>query len=190
MKAINIEFLRIFKYLGLVILTVLFTNCQGDEGPMGPSGPRGEKGQDGAPGIANVYTTIYDVNPGDWNGNVDGYTVSLVVPEINSVIYQQGAVLVYRLFENSTDKSFNMLPYTWIDNNLTEYMDFDVYIGKLEIKYKWVDNGINNTDAPKETFSFKVVIIEGTMISTMKQKINISNFNEVELYLKGKNYLE
>ncbi len=60
--------------------------------------------------------------------------------------------------ENSNDKSFNQLPYTWLNYSFTEYIDFDAYIGQIDITLRWVDNGVNNTEAPDNLFSFKVIV--------------------------------
>jgi hypothetical protein len=143
----------------------------------------GPQGQDGN---ANVGSAIYDIPASDWNGNVDGFVTTLDVPELNQDIYENGAVLVYLLKnETSKDQSFNQLPYTWLYNSITEYMDFDVYIGSIDITLRWVDNGVNNTEAPKDAYTFKVIVIEGTPLSMLKTKTDISNPDAVMAYLSA-----
>jgi hypothetical protein len=145
----------------------------------------GQKGEDGIDGKdANVGAAIFDIIPSKWEGNVDGFVASLNVPELTNDIYENGAVLVYMLKnENSVDKSFNQLPYTWLNNSNTEYMDFDAYIGRIDITLRWVDNGVNNTEAPKDNYTFKVIVISGTPLSVLETKTDISDPDAVMEYL-------
>jgi len=145
-------------------------------------GPRGYDGLDGLDGINYNSSVIYDVDPLEWNGDADGYYVSLTVPELTDNIYYTGAVLVYRLFETEP-KSFNLLPYTYVDNALTVYMDFDAYVGSLDLTYREVFDGVNDTPAPSALMSFKIVIIEGIPLSVLKTRVNINDFNAVSKML-------
>jgi hypothetical protein len=164
-------------------VVLLFTGCQGEEGPMGRSGPVGPKGDTGANGIANVSTAIYDVAPSDWTGNADGFKTTLTIPELNDAIYTHGAVLIYELMdENTADKSFHLLPYTEVISNSFTYLDFDAYIGKITIKLRWTDNGVNTTNAPTSNYAFKIVLIEGTPLGSLKENVNISDLNAVLTY--------
>ncbi len=84
-------------------------------------------------------------------------------------------MLVYRLIEIDP-KSFNMLPYTYVDNSLTVYMDFDVYVGSIDLIYKEVLNGVNDTPAPANIMSFKVLIIQGIPLATLKGLADVSDY--------------
>ena len=53
----------------------------------GPMGPQGYDGQDGLDGINYTSSVIYDVDPSEWIGDVDGYNISLNIPEITDEIY-------------------------------------------------------------------------------------------------------
>jgi len=131
----------------------------------------------------NVGAAIFDIFPANWEGNIDGFVTSLEVPELTNDIYENGTVLVYMLKnENSADKSFNQLPYSWLNNSNTEYMDFDAYIGRIDITLRWVDNGINNTEAPKDNYTFKVIVISGTPLSVLETKTDISDPDAVMEY--------
>jgi hypothetical protein len=158
-----------------MLLIALFVQCTGPEGPMGP---QGYDGQDGLDGINYTHSVIYDVDPSEWVGDVDGYYVSLNIPEITDDIYYTGAVLVYRLIEIEP-KSFNLLPYTWVDNALAVYMDFDAFVGSINLTYREVFEGVNDTPAPADLMSFKIVIIEGIPLATLKTKVNINDFAAV-----------
>jgi len=147
-------------------------------GPRGPRGLDGEDGFDGIDGINYTHTAIYDVNASEWEGDIDGYFVWLDVPEITEDIYYNGAVLVYRLIEVDPI-SFNMLPYTYVDNAFMIYLDYDAYLGGIDLIYKEVLDGVNDTFAPENLMSFKIVIIEGIPLSTVKEMVDISDFNAV-----------
>jgi hypothetical protein len=162
--------------IGAVLLFILlFMQCDGPTGPMGPMGPQGNDGQDGT---AFAYSVIYDVQTSEWFGNADGYRVTLDVPEITEDIYYNGAVLVYRLIEIEPN-SFNLLPYTYVDNALTIYMDFDAYVGSIELIYKEIYDGVNDTYAPASLMSFKVMIIEGIPLATLKTKVDVNDYGAV-----------
>jgi hypothetical protein len=169
---VSLGILRVFSYF---LLIAVLTNCTGPEGPMGAPG---YNGQDGVDGINYTHSVIYDVDPVDWTGNPDGYNAELDVPEITDDIYYNGAVLVYRLIE-SEPKSFNLLPYTYVDNALSIYMDFDAYVGTINLIYKEVFDGMNDTPAPEALMSFKIVIIEGIPLATLKTRVNVNDYSAV-----------
>ena len=155
-----------------LLLMLWLTQCTGPEGPMG------KDGLDGIDGINYTHSVIYDIDASEWVGDLDGYNVSLDIPEITEDIYYDGAVLVYRLIETDP-KSFNMLPYSYVDNSLTIYMDFDAYVGSIDLLYKEVFDGVNDTPAPEGIMSFKVVIIEGIPLATLKGMVNVSDYGAV-----------
>jgi hypothetical protein len=161
-----------------VLLMLFITQCTGPEGPMG------NDGLDGLDGINFTHSVIYDIDPSEWVGDLDGYDVILNIPEITEDIYYNGAVLVYRLIETEP-KSFNMLPYTYVDNTLIVYMDFDAYVGSIDLIYKEVFDGVNDTPVPANIMSFKVLIIEGIHLSTLKGLVDVSDFGAVTKMLNN-----
>ena len=169
---LSLGILRVCSYF---LLIAVLTNCTGPEGPMGPPG---YNGHDGVDGINYTHSVIYDVDPADWSGSVDGYHAALGVPEITEDIYYNGAVLVYRLIE-AEPKSFNLLPYTYVDNLLSIYMDCDIYVGNIDLIYKEVYNGMNDTPAPGSLMSYKVVIFEGIPLATLKNMVDVKDYNAV-----------
>ncbi len=177
---------RLIRICSFAFLTILFAQCTGPEGPMGPQGPAGYNGYDGIDGTAYAYSVIYDVEAAEWQGDADGYRVFLDVPEITDDVYYDGAVLVYRLIETEP-KSFNLLPYTYVNDALFIYMDFDAYVGGIDLIYKEVFEGVNDTFAPTSLMSFKVLIIEGIPLATLKGKVNVSDFGAVTKFLNNAN---
>ncbi len=171
----------------LAAIGFVFFSCEGPRGFDGMDGRDGQDGKDGKDGIANVHSAVYDVAPETWVGDANGFKTSLRADEIDQDIYYNGAVLVYELRnENEADQSFNQLPYTWINGTMTEYMDFDVYLGKLDITMRWTDNGVNTTEAPNGTFTFKIILIEGTPLNALKLQTDISNPNTVLEFMKDR----
>jgi len=152
-----------------VLLMLLFSQCTGLEEPME---------DDGLDGINFPHSVIYDIDPSEWIGDVNGYNAFIDVPEITDDIYYNGVVLVYRLIETEP-KSFNMLPYTYVDDSLTVYMDFDAYVGSIDLIYKEVFDGVNNTPVPVNIMSFKVLIIEGIPLATLKRLVDVSDYGAV-----------
>jgi len=161
--------IRICPFL---LLILVFTRC------LGPEGPMGNDGLDGIDGINYTHSVIYDIGTSEWVGDMNGYDALIDVPEITEDIYYNGAVLVYRLIETDP-KSFNMLPYTYVDNSLTVYMDFDVYVGSIDLIYKEVFDGVNDTPAPGNIMSFKVLIIEGIPLATLKGLVDVSDYGAI-----------
>ncbi len=160
----------------VLLLTILaFTACVG---PRGPRGFDGKDGEDGFDGINYTQTILYDVDVNDWDGNENGYYAWLDAPEITEDIYYDGAVLVYRLIEIDPF-SFNMLPYTYVDNDYMVYLDYDAYIGGISLIYKEIEGGVNLPNPPANLMSFKVVIIEGIPLATVKEMVDVRDFNAV-----------
>jgi hypothetical protein len=161
---------RIFNLTALLFCVIIYS-CVGHKGDDGMNGFDGRDGRD-----ANVGVAIYDIEPNDWVGDENGYVTTLIVPEITEDIYYEGAVLVYMFRDEASEyKSFNQLPYTWLDNNITEYIDFDAYISEIDITLRWVDNGVNSTEAPTGLYTFKVVVIEGYTLSVLDKQFDLTN---------------
>jgi len=151
---------------------LLFSQCTGPEGPMGSDG------LDGLDGNNFTYSVIYDIDPSEWVGDENGYNAFIDVPEITDDIYYNGAVLVYRLIETEP-KSFNILPYTYVDDSLVVYMDFDAYVGGIDLIYKEVFDGVNDTPVPGNIMSFKVLIIEGIPLATLKGLVDLNDYHAI-----------
>lgn len=170
---------RIFPFLLLMAVVV---QCTGPEGPMGPKGNDGQDGLNGLNGVDGInytHSVIYDVEASEWTGDINGYDAWLDVPEITEDIYYEGAVLVYRLIEDLDPKSFNLLPYTYVDNALIIYMDYDAYIGGIDLIYKEVYDGVNDTPEMAGLMSFKILIIEGLSLAELKDMVNINDIAAV-----------
>ncbi len=108
-----------------------------------------------------IKTYIYDVSPSSWSGNIDGFSTYLEVPEITSKVFYNGTIFVYRILnEDTKDASLCQLPYTWVDHNAIEYMDYNAYVGGIDIQLKNLISGINQTPTPSSNYTFKIVIVD------------------------------
>jgi len=58
-------------------------------------------------------------------------------------------------------------------------MDLDAYVGSIDLINKVVFDGVNDTPAPFNIMSFKVLIIEGIPLSTLKGLVDVSNYGAV-----------
>ena len=125
--------------------------------------------------MSHIGQCVNDIGISEWVGDVNGYDALIDVPEITEDIYFDGDVLVYRLIETDPT-SFNMLPYTYVDNSLIVYMDFDVYVGSIDLIYKEVFDGVNDTPVPGNIMSFKILIIEGIHLATLKGLVDVSDY--------------
>ena len=163
MKTIRLRIMdKSIKISALLFLAIVFAQCNGT------------RKDDDTNGTNYTHSAIYDISSSQWTGDTNGYNHYIAVPEINDDIYYNGAVLVYRLIETDP-KSFNLMPYTYTDNLLTIYMDFDAYIGSINLMYKEVYNGANDTPIPGN-MSFKVVIIEGIPLAALKGMVDVNNY--------------
>ena len=156
---------KLIRISPFVLLMLLLSQCT-------------KTGMDVLDGINYTRSVIYDINPSEWSGDINGYKSLIDVPEITDDIYYNGAVLVYRLFENEP-KSFNMLPYTYLENSLAVYMDFDAYVGSIDLIYKEVFEGVIDTPVPADIMAFKVVIIQGIPLTTLKGMVDVSDYKAV-----------
>lgn len=179
---------------------------QGDRGPtgsQGPKGDRGPKGEKGDPGNANVKSYTITVNRADWGsalhyggGNViRRYSIpasSVGGKSIASVYSEGGAVLVYGKISGGGGNVFTdtrllplMLSYEVSGNTIGIKVEFEPQFGTLHISK--TDNGYDNNTISEneipETFTFRIVLIEGERINSVKSKVNINDYKAVSEHL-------
>ncbi|MGB8358978.1 MAG: hypothetical protein WCD55_10235, partial [Bacteroidales bacterium] len=59
------------------------------------------------------------------------------------------------------------------------YMDYDAYVGGIDLIYKEVFDGLNDTPEITGLMSFKIVIIEGVPLAKLKTMVDVSNIAAV-----------
>lgn len=169
---------RVIRLITLFAAIVLFTRCEG------PMGPRGRDGVDGIDGDVYAYSAIYNVPANSWSGDANGYFASLTMPEITNDIYNNGAVLVYWLNEEPP-VNFTPLPYSYMDGEgLTTVLACDIYIGSVRLFFQEIFEGYPDTFAPENQWAFKILVVEGIPLATLKSTVDIKDYNAVENLLK------
>lgn len=155
------------KFVLVVLITVLFFSCAGEDGAMGPPGQDGANGQDGNANVISVLIPNVSF--------VDGEK-TLSVPELTQDILDNGAVIGY--LRNTGESTWFALPLS--------FSGFEVYIqslqlGSITIRANYVGN---QTD-------FRFVLIEASdksagksnIINNLKNSgIDINDYNQVVAY--------
>lgn len=123
--------------------------------------------------VDQAYSTVYTVQPGDWVTNNNGlsYTAELNVPELDNIIYQNGAVLVYLSFSGTS--YYEAIP---------EVFDGIAYGSIHSPGYVGIDiSGLsgNLINPPSQTISAKVVLIDATALA-MHKDVNLNDLNAVK----------
>lgn len=123
--------------------------------------------------VDQAFSAVYNITPSDWTTDNNGlsYTADINIPELDDVIYQNGAVLVYLSF-SGTDY-YEALP---------EVFDGIAYGAIHSSGYVGVDISSVSGDAinaPTQNISAKIVLIDATALS-MHKDVNLNNLDEVQ----------
>lgn len=123
--------------------------------------------------VDQAFSAVYNIKPSDWTTNNNGlsYTADINIPEVDNVIYQNGAVLVYLSFSGTT--YYEALP---------EVFDGISYGAIHSNGYVGVDISSVSGDAinpPSQNISAKIVLIDATALS-MHKDVDLNNLGEVQ----------
>jgi hypothetical protein len=123
--------------------------------------------------VDQAYSAVYTIQPGDWTTDNNGlsYTAELNVPELDNVIYQNGAVLVYLSFTGTS--YFEALPEVF-DGITYGAIHSPGYVG---IDISDVSGGTVNP--PGQSITAKVVLIDATALS-MHKDVNLNDLGAVQ----------
>ncbi len=123
--------------------------------------------------VDQAYSAIYTIQPGDWTTNNNGlsYTAELNVPELDNIIYQNGAVLVYLSFSGTSyyealPEVFDGITYGAIHSPGYVGIDISDVSGRL-------------INPPAQTISAKVILIDATALALHKD-VNLNDLNAVQ----------
>ncbi|MDN5284538.1 MAG: hypothetical protein JWR38_812 [Mucilaginibacter sp.] len=167
------------------------------QGPAGPQGPAGN---------ANVKVDVFTVKTADWVYNstywfgtevnaAEGY-VSKYFDRANSLIttdlLNSGLILVYYQSSPITNTvQWQPLPFSFTENfnsNYTFNYAYETSVGNVRLHFFFAKTGtvaapsISTFNIP--THQFKIVVVSGTLISSIHQNhINVNNYNEVSRFL-------
>jgi len=123
--------------------------------------------------VDQAYSAVYTIQPGDWTTDNNGliYTAELNVPELDNIIYQNGAVLVYLSFSGTS--YFEALP---------EVFDGITYGAIHSPGYVGIDISDISGQAitpPGQSIKAKVVLIDATALG-LHQDVNLNDLNAVQ----------
>jgi hypothetical protein len=123
--------------------------------------------------VDQAFSAVYDIAPGDWATSNGGksYTAELDVPELDNIIYSDGAVLVYISFSGTTyyealPQAFDGLTYGVIHSNGYVGIDISAITGEL-------------IDPPIQKISAKVILIDATRLELLKD-VNLHDLGSVQ----------
>jgi hypothetical protein len=123
--------------------------------------------------VDQAFSAVYTIQPGDWttDNNGESFTAQLNVPELDNVIYQNGAVLVYLSFSGTSyfealPEVFDGIAYGAIHSNGYVGIDISAVSGDL-------------ISAPTQTITAKVVLIDATALSLHKD-VNLNDLGAVQ----------
>ena len=153
------------KIIGLLMLLVAFTACEGpmgSEGPMGPEGPAGS-----GDGVVEGWKNItFTVKSEDWQliNNMDGdpyYMYEFQWDELTDYVYEEGIVLGYLFTQVGGIETMTPLPYVLHrqdakGNQWTETYTYDVSPGYVAFYATYNDFKVQEKPA---TMDFRVSIL-------------------------------
>ncbi|HRQ49501.1 MAG TPA: hypothetical protein PLR74_03140 [Agriterribacter sp.] len=123
--------------------------------------------------VDQAFSAVYDIAPGSWTTTNSGlsYSVELNVAELDNVIYQNGAVLVYLSFSGTSyyealPQVFDGITYGAIHGNGYISIDISALSG-------------NPIDPPGQTVSAKIILIDATRLA-LRRDVNLRDIQAVE----------
>lgn len=123
--------------------------------------------------VDQAFSAVYTIQTSGWTTDNNGlsYTAQINIPELDNTVYQNGAVLVYLSFSGTTyyealPEVFDGIAYGAIHSNGYVGIDISALSG----------DAIN---APTQTISAKVVLIDATALSLHKD-VNFNDLNAVK----------
>jgi hypothetical protein len=123
--------------------------------------------------VDQAFSAVYTIQPGGWVTDNNGlsYTAELDIPELDDIIYQNGAVLVYISFSGTSyyealPEVFDGITYGAIHSNGYVGIDISALSG-------------DPINPPDQTISAKVVLIDATALS-MHKDVNLNDLNAVK----------
>lgn len=123
--------------------------------------------------VNQAFSAVYSIQPDDWTTDNDGlsYTASLNIPELDDVIYQDGAVLVYLSFSGTSyyealPEVFNGFAYGVIHSSGYVSIDISAISGE-------------QINPPTQTILTKVILIDAVKLSLHKD-VNLKDLGAVK----------
>ncbi len=123
--------------------------------------------------VNQAFSAVYDIAPGSWTTSNGGlsYSAELDIPELDNVIYQDGAVLVYLSFSGTSyyealPQVFDGITYGAIHGNGYVSIDMSALSG-------------NPINPPGQTVSAKIILIDAARLA-LRKDVNFRDIHAVE----------
>lgn len=123
--------------------------------------------------VNQAFSAVYDIAPGDWTTSNGGlsYSAELDIPELDNIIYQDGAVLVYFSFSGTSyyealPQVFDGITYGAIHGNGYVSIDMSALSG-------------NPINPPGQTVSAKIILIDAVRLA-LRKDVNLRDIQAVE----------
>ena len=123
--------------------------------------------------VDQAFSAIYTINPADWkttNGG-ESYSVDFDVPELDNVIYQNGAVLVYLSFNGTS--YYEALPQVFDD------ITYGVIHGAGFVNIDISAISGNAVTPPGQAVTAKIILIDATKLA-LRKDLNLKDVQAVE----------
>ncbi|MCO5237460.1 MAG: hypothetical protein M9933_14440 [Chitinophagaceae bacterium] len=123
--------------------------------------------------VNQAFSAVYTIAPADWSSTDGGiiYSAELDVPELDNIIYQDGAVLTYLSFSGTSyyealPQVFDGITYGAIHGNGFVSIDMSALSG-------------NPIDPPGQAVSAKIILIDAQRLA-LRKDINLRDMQAVE----------
>lgn len=123
--------------------------------------------------VNQAFSAVYNIAPGNWITSDNGlsYSAELDIPELDNVIYQDGAVLVYLSFSGTSyyealPQVFDGITYGAIHGNGYVSIDMSALSG-------------NPVNPPGQTVSAKIILIDAVRLA-LRKGVNFRDIQAVE----------
>lgn len=123
--------------------------------------------------VDQAFSAVYDISPSSWTSSNGGriYSAELDVPELDSYIYQNGAVLVYLSFNGTS--YYEALPQVF------DGFAYGVIHGEGYINIDISDILGEVISRPEQAMKAKVVLIDAAQLA-LKKDVNLKDLSAVE----------
>src|SRR5690606_7829471 len=200
--------IQMVRCLFILILACVLYSCEGPvgpQGPIGPDGPAGPEGPRGEPGNSNVDVYQFSVSSDEWGDNYhygDGnvFRSYEILPEkvgdtgIKQFFDSGGVVLAYvQPFGNLSYNEWELTPHTFslqVGYESGRYIYIGVRVsflparGLLTINKTtngWDATSLGEDEVPEKT-DVRIVLIEPEKFAIARDRIDFTNFEQVEHY--------
>lgn len=123
--------------------------------------------------VDQAFSAVYTIEPNDWISSNGGtmQSAELEIPELDNIVYQDGAVLVYLSF-SGTDY-YEALPQVF------DGITFGVLHSDGFVTIDMTALSGNAIDPPGQNVKAKVVLIDATRLA-LRKDVNLKDLKSVE----------